>query len=142
MDVHYIAGNLDLLCGMAGTLLMGGMQSRINFVTSSPIDTAAGLTPNVQSLTSPDSTRVIPGIDARLGAGYAIPLGKFGILKFEAGYQAAAYIGAVNQYSLTEVENGVTLPYEGNAAVFLRTAVEFQSNFLVHGPYGKFSWQF
>ncbi len=143
MDVHYVSGNLDLLCGLAGTTLIGGMQSNIDFLTSSPTFTVAGVeVPNTQSLTSPPSTRVIPGIDARLGASYAIPLGRFGVLKCEAGYQAAAYLGAVNQYSLTEVQNSLTLPYEGNAAVFLRTAVEYQSNFLVHGPYGRLSLQF
>ncbi len=143
MDLHYLAGNLDLLCGIAGSTLIGGMQSHINFVTSSSTLVATGITtPNPQSFTSPDSTRVIPGINARLGASYSIPVGGFGVLRCEAGYQAAVYIAAVNQYSLSEVSNSLTAPYEGTAAIFMRTAVEFQSNFLVHGPYGKISLQF
>lgn len=143
MDLHYLAGNLDLLCGIAGSTLIGHMESRIDFFTASPTDTAGALTPNSQFVASPGSTRLIPGIDARMGAGYAIPLGTCGLLKCEAGYQAAAYIDAVNQYSLTEVANPFAGPLEqSTAGVFLRSATEFQSNFVVHGPYLKFAWQF
>jgi hypothetical protein len=52
------------------------------------------------------------------------------------------YINAINQFALSEVENSLTAPSEGIAAVFLRTAVETQSNFFVHGPYVRFSFQF
>jgi hypothetical protein len=143
MDMHYIAGRLDLLGEIAGSTLIGTRQSRIDFLTASPMATAGGLVPNIQSLTSPDATQVVPCIDGRLAASYAIPVGRFGILKCEAGYQAAVYINGVNQYSLSEVENHLTtMDGEGTTAVFLRTAVELQSNFLVHGPYVKFSLQF
>jgi hypothetical protein len=143
IDVHYLAGNLELLGGIAGSTLIGTRQSHIDFFAASPQDTAAGLAVNAQSLASPDTTQVIPAIDARLGASYAIPVGKCGILKCEAGYQAAVYVSAINQYSLSEVGNPLTLQLsEGTAATFLRTAVELQSNFLVHGPYVKISLQF
>jgi hypothetical protein len=142
MDVHYTTGNFDFVGGIAGTMLIGSMRSHINFITNAPIDVMTGVNPNPQYLTSPSATRVIPGLDTRLGASYSIPLGNFGCLKFEAGYQAAVYFGAINQYSLSEVENNTTLPFEGTSAVFLRTAVESQSNFLVHGPYAKFTLQF
>ena len=139
VDVHYLGGNLDLFAGMAGTALIGRQQSHIDFVATSPMDTSAGLIPNSQYLNSPGSTRVIPGIDAKLGGSYAIQVGRFGTFKCEAGYQAAVYINAVNQYSLSEVP---TPPSLENSAVFLRTAVEFQSNYVVHGPYVKFCLQF
>jgi hypothetical protein len=93
-------------------------------------------------LTSADSTRAIPAIDAKLGASYSIPVGSFGILKCEAGYQAAVYINAVNQYSVSDVENSLTEPIEGVAGVFLRSSLEYQSNFVVHGPYLKVSLDF
>ncbi len=142
MDVHYLAGRFDLLGQIAGATVIGNRQSRIDFFTSSPQTAAAGLPINAQSLTAPDATQVVPCIDARLGGSYAIPVGRFGILKCEAGYQAAVYVNAINQYSLTEVENKTVIMTEGTAATFLRTAVELQSNFLVHGPYLRFSFQF
>ena len=86
---------------------------------------------------------MIPAIDTRLGGSYAIPVGRIGTLRCEAGYQAAVYFNAINQFSLTEVENNLPLQiFEGTASTFLRTAVELQSNFLVHGPYLKISLQF
>jgi len=147
MELHYIAGNLELLGGVAGSTLIGTRQSRIDFFADSPADALAGLTPNIQFLTSPDSTQVIPCIDTKVAASYVILLGNFGILKCEAGYQAAVYFNAINQYSLTEVENSLTADLPGTpettgSAVFLRTAVESQSNFLVHGPYVTFSFHF
>jgi len=96
-------------------------------------------------LTAPTTTQVIPCLDAKLGASYALSVGRFGLFKCEAGYQAALYINVINQFSLTEVDNTTnmfTMPFEGTAAVFLRTAVELQSNFFVHGPYVKFSLDF
>jgi hypothetical protein len=147
MELHYLAGNLNLLGGIAGATLIGTRQSHLDIFANSPLDAQAGLAPNAQSLTSPSSTQVIPCIDARLAASYAIPVGKLGILKCEAGYQAAVYINAINYYSLTEVENSLTAnqpltPEATGSAVFLRTAAEIQSNFLVHGPYLQFSLQF
>jgi hypothetical protein len=147
MELHYLAGNLDFLGGIGGSTLIGPRQSRIDMYANTPADTLAGLTPNFQFLTSPSTTQVIPCIDAKLAASYAIPLGNFGIFKCEAGYQAAVYINAINQYSLTEVENSLTADQSGTpettgSTVFLRTALEYQSNFFVHGPYLKLSLQF
>jgi hypothetical protein len=98
--------------------LLGSRKSRIDFVTASPPDLADLLAPNAQFFTTPSSTQLIPSIDARLGANYAIPVGRFGMLTCEAGYQAAVYINAINQYSLSEVENSLTDPTEGIGAVF------------------------
>ena len=142
MEARYNAGCFDFLGGIAGSAIIGNMQSSIDFVSTSPIGASLGFSPNSQFLTSPGSTRVIPGIDARLGGSYTIPVGNFGIFKCEAGYQAAVYFDAVNQFSLTEVVSATTDPFEGRSSVFLRTAVEFQSNFVVHGPYVRFSLQF
>lgn len=142
VDVHSSAGNFDFVGGMAGALLAGTTDSRIDFITASPRASAFGLSPNSQFLTSPNSIRLIPAIDAKLGVRFNTRLGDLGLLKFEAGYQAAVYFNAVNQYSLTEVETAADAPFEGSTAVFLRTAVESQSNFWVHGPYLKLSFEF
>jgi hypothetical protein len=147
MELHYCTGNLELLGGIAGATLIGQRQSHMDFYAVSPLNTASGLTPNVQTLTSPNMTQVIPCIDAKLAASYTIPLGNFGILKCEAGYQATVYFNVINQYSLTEVENTLVAdqpktPETTGSAVFLRTAAEIQSNFMVHGPFIKLSLEF
>jgi hypothetical protein len=141
-ELHYIAGDLGLLGGIAGAAIIGSRQSSIDFVTASPANAVMGLTPNLQSMTSPSSTRIIPCIDTRLGASYAMSLGRGGLLRCEAGYQAAIYIDAINYYVLSEVENSMTQATEGIGSVYMRTVAEAQSNFMVHGPYLKLSLQF
>ena len=143
MDMHYVTSKVDLVGGIAGGILIGSRMSHRDLFTASPQDTENGIPVNVQFVTSPSTTQAIPCIDARLGAAYTIPLGNFGALKCEAGYQAAVYISAINRYSLSEVENPLAGQVdEGTAATFLRTSVESQSNFVVHGPYVKIALQF
>lgn len=142
MDLHYVTGKLDLLGGIGAMTLIGMRHSRLNFFTVSPKDTASGLVPNTQFLTTPSTTQVVPGLDARLGASYTLPIGKFGSLNCALGYQAAVYFAAINQFTLTEVENTATTQTEGTDAVFVRSAVESQSNFVVHGPFLRFTLQF
>jgi hypothetical protein len=135
VEAQCVKGNFDLLGEMAGALLIGGMQSRIDFTATSPDFP----TPNNQSLTSPNATQIVPSIDSRLGGAYTFPVGCRRLLRIEAGYQAAVYFNAVNQYSLSEV---VTPPTTQSVGVFLRTADHLQNNFTVHGPYLSGSWLF
>lgn len=139
MEMHYLNGGFDFLGEFAGATLMGTRQSRLNFVSES---FQTGNAPNPQMLTSTDTTQVIPCIDARLGASYTFAVGRFGTLKCEAGYQAAVYFDAINQYSLSGVEDTDTMTVELTQATFLRTSVEVPTNFVVHGPYLKLSFEF
>jgi Legionella pneumophila major outer membrane protein precursor len=133
-------GNLQFLGEIAGSAIVGTMQSRMDFSADSPSLAGLGITPpNTQSLTSPDATRVVPSLDTKLGSSYTFPGTRYGLFKFEAGYQAAIYVNAVNQYSLTEV---VTPPVTQSIGVFLRTVTPLQSDFTVHGPYLTASWSF
>jgi len=143
-DAHCTWGNFDFLVGLAGAMLIGGVENHIDFLTSSPTVVQNGLSINPQSLTSPDAIRVVPSIDARVACNYSIPVGRYGTFKCEAGYQAAAYFNAVTQYALSEVEDSATFHQETDqyGGVFLRTTSEQQSNFLVHGPYLKFTFEF
>lgn len=147
IDLRYICGNFNLRGALGGATLIGGRQSSIDFITSSPTGAASGLVPNNQFLNSPASTQVIPSLDTKLAASYAIPVGKFGILRCEAGYQAAVYFNVINQYTLTEVTNTpnsflLAFQTEGTTATYLRTDAQSQSNFFVHGPFVKFSLLF
>lgn len=142
MDLHYVAGRFDFLGGIGGTTLVGTRQNRLNFFTVSPSNTANGLIPNTQYFTTPTTTQLIPGIDLRLGGSYSLPVGKSGTLTCAAGYQTAVYFNVINQFTLTEVENTAVTLTEGTASVYVRSAVESQSNFFVHGPFFKVGLQF
>ncbi|HLQ90510.1 MAG TPA: Lpg1974 family pore-forming outer membrane protein [Xanthobacteraceae bacterium] len=129
-------GDFQLIGEVAGALLIGTEQSRINFTTVNP-QLLSG--PNIRSLTSPNATRVVPSIDARLATAYAFPPSYYGQGKVEAGYRAAVYFDAVSEYSLTNVPTSLTLPPRG---IYLATAEHFRSAFTTHGPYLTASWLF
>ena len=131
---QYGIGDFQLIGEVAGAALIGTAQSRIDFTTVSP---ALGI--NNQSLTSPNATRVIPSIDARLATAYTFAPSDYGLFKVEVGYKAAVYFDAVNQYALTNVPTSLTLPPVG---IYLATQQHLQSNFTDHGPYVTASWSF
>jgi hypothetical protein len=134
MKGQYGIGDFQLIGEVAGAALIGTAQSRIDFSTTSP---SVGVNP--QFLTSPNATRVIPSIDARLATAYTFSPSTYGLFKVEVGYRAAVYFDAVNQYSLTQVPTSLMLPPVG---VFLATAQHLQTSFTDHGPYVTASWSF
>jgi hypothetical protein len=137
---QYDLGHFQFLGEMAAAALIGTTQSRIDFATTSPALVGLGITPpNVQSLTSPSATQVVPSIEVRLATAYAFPPTDHGQFRMEVGYQAAAYFNAVNEYSLTQVPTPPIIPPVG---VYLATAQHLQSNFTDQGPYMTGSWAF
>ena len=135
MKGQYAIGDLQFIGEVAGAALIGIEQSRINFTTVAPA--LAG--PNNQSLTSPDSTRVVPSIDAKLATAYNFAPSAYGQFKVEVGYRAAIYFNAISEYSLTQVPTSLTLPPTG---IYLATQEHLRSNFTNHGPYVTASWLF
>jgi hypothetical protein len=135
MKGQYAIGDFEFIGEVAGAALIGTEQSRINFTTVAPVLSG----PNSQFLKSPDATRVVPSIDARLATAYAFPPGNYGQFKVEAGYRAAVYFDAVSQYALTQVPTNLTLPPTG---VYLATAEHLRSNYRAHGPYLTAIWSF
>jgi hypothetical protein len=130
----YALGDFQLIGEVAGAALIGTAESRIDFTTISP---ALGI--NNQSLTSPNATRIVPSIDARLATAYTFAPSSYGLFRVELGYKAAVYFDAVNQYALTNVPTSLTLPPVG---IYLATQQHLQSNFTDHGPYVTASWFF
>ena len=93
MTAAYNLGHFQFLGEAAGSALIGSGQSRMDYSATSPAQAGVGITPpNLQSLTSPNATQVIPCIDTRLGVAYITPITRFGIFRAEAGYQAAVYV--------------------------------------------------
>jgi len=127
-------GDFQFIGEMAGAVLIGSAQSRMDFTTLSP---SFGL--SSQYITSPNATRVVPAIDGRLATAYTFAPTAYGLFKVEAGYKAAVYFDAVNSYELTQVPTSLTLPPIG---IYLATQQHILSNFTNHGPYVTASWAF
>jgi hypothetical protein len=131
---QYGIGDFQLIGEAAAAALIGSAQSRIDFTTLSP---TFGL--SSQYLTSPNATRVVPSIDARLATAYTFAPTAYGLFKVEAGYKAAVYFDAVNAYAVTQVPTSLTLPPVG---IYLATQQHLLSNYTNHGPYVTASWSF
>jgi hypothetical protein len=131
---QYGIGDFQFIGEMAGAVLIGSAQSRMDFTTLSP---TFGL--SSQYITSPNATRVVPSIDGRLATAYTFAPTAYGLFKVEAGYKAAVYFDAVNSYELTQVPTSLTLPPIG---IYLATQQHILSNFTNHGPYVTASWAF
>jgi Legionella pneumophila major outer membrane protein precursor len=134
MKGQYGLGDFRFIGEVAGAALIGNAQSRIDFTTISP-----ALGTNNQALTSPDATRIVPSIDARLATSYTFLPSDYGLFRVEVGYKAAVYFDAVNQYQLTNVATGLTLPPVG---IYLATQQHLTTNFTDQGPYVTASWSF
>ncbi|KIZ48208.1 MULTISPECIES: Lpg1974 family pore-forming outer membrane protein [Rhodopseudomonas] len=132
---QYALGQFDFSGEVAGAALIGTTQSRVDYLTTKP----ALAEPTVQYLQSPNATRVIPSIDARLAAAYNFAPTAYGQFQVELGYQAAVYFDAVGEYAVTQVPTSLVLPPNG---VYLATAQHLQSNFTTHGPFMTAKWRF
>ena len=134
MKGHYDIGDVQFIGEVAGAALIGTEQARIDFTTLAP-----AAAPNQQFLASPDTTRVVPSIDAKLATAYKFAPGDYGQFKVELGYRAAIFFDAVSSYSLTQVPTSLMLPPVG---IYLATQEHLRSNFTNHGPYVTASWLF
>ncbi len=131
----YAIGQFELIGEIAAAVLVGTEKSSIGFTTINA--NLAG--PNNQSLTSPDSTRVVPSMDAKVAAAYKFAPSSYGQFKVEVGYRGSVYFDAVSRYELTQVPTSLTLPPNG---IYLATQDHVRSNFTSHGPYVTASWLF
>lgn len=140
LEANIVHGRIDFLGQIAGSALVGRQESRLDFATDAPNLPGLGITPpNEQYLAGPDSTQVVPSIESKLGGGYRIPMRNGSSLRFEAGYQAAVYINAISQYTVSDV---VVPPNVQGIGVFLESAYLQQYSFAAHGPYVSMNWEF
>lgn len=139
MKAQCHAGDFDFMGEVAGSAIVGRMESRVDYQSISP-NMPGGVPPmNPQYLSSPDQTQVVPSLDTKIGVGYTFETSNKGIFRVDAGYMAAVYVNAVSSYRVSDVD----LP--GNTqgiGLFLRTADHAYSNFAVHGPFASASWMY
>ncbi|MDP2298161.1 MAG: Lpg1974 family pore-forming outer membrane protein [Pseudolabrys sp.] len=128
-------GQFEFIGELAAAALIGTEKSSLAVTTINT--TMAG--PNNQSLTSPDSTRVVPSMDAKVAAAYKFAPSDYGQFRVELGYRASVYFDAVSRYEITQVPTSLTLPPNG---IYLSTQDHVRSNFTSHGPYLTASWLF
>ena len=135
MEMSYRANNgFGILGEAAVSALIGGSHSTMRFSTTTSL-----FTNNPQSIVDQNTTQVIPGFDAKLGISYQHECSRGSLFTIQAGYQAAVYINAINQYSPGTYV--ATEPVQ-TGGLFVSTMNHTQSNYSVQGPFVKFAVQF
>jgi len=134
--------------GKMGTGLMIGTQQSKYAQTTTCSDGCIGLLTyngstivgNNQAYTTPNTTQVIPTIDAKLATAYTFAPTSSGQFKIELGWQAAAYFNTVSQYIMTNL-CPCDVP-DAPTGLYLATGQHTLNNFTVQGPYITGKWAY
>jgi len=145
LGTQYNWNNFEFSGKMGAALLIGTQQSKYTQSTTCSdgcVLTYNGSTivGNNQGYTTPNTTQVIPSIDAKLAAAYAFAPTKEGQFKLEVGWQAAAYFNTVSQYIMTNL-CPCDIPYT-TSGLYLATGQHTLNNFTVQGPYISGRWAY
>lgn len=133
--------NTDVGIGFLGeaavSALVGSTYTKTSF-TSSAEELQILFDQNINNQFIKDNgvMQVIPAIDAKLGASYKHMFSNCMIFTLQAGYQAAVYINAINQYIPASLVEPLS-----TGGIFVDTMSHTQSNYSVHGPYLEASLQ-
>jgi hypothetical protein len=118
---------------MAASALIGYSYAKTNFISSAPFLLAVyNQTVNNQFISDQNVKQVIPALDGKLGVSYKHDFMKGTKLKVAAGYQAAVYVNALNEYLPETLVPGISTETGG---IFVQTMKQRLSNYSVQGPF-------
>ena len=123
---------------MAGSLLLGSMESKTNFYAYSAISGGNNSGVNTQ-LANQSQAAVVPEVDSKLGFTYSIPINNAkSTLTMQAGYMFAVYINGINQVVPTSlVPNAFN-----NGTIAIETDSQESSDLDLNGPYASLTYTF
>jgi hypothetical protein len=97
MDIHYeLKNGFGIMGEFLGSLTAGTVKVQDDFTSTSARLTTLGIGTSHQQITSPDSTQVVLGADAKLGVFYNYHGTTIPDLTIEAGYRIATYANAIS----------------------------------------------
>lgn len=136
-DYNIPAGFMPSGFGISGegaiAAIIGSSYAKTAYTSSSQeLTDIYGQNVNYQYIKDQNVTQVIPGFDAKLSVFYKHSLYKDMMLAIKAGYQAAVYVNAINQYLPGTLVTGTSLASGG---IFVSTMSHRQSNYSVQGPF-------
>lgn len=133
MRTNYDVGyGLGIVGQFAASILVGQQKTSTTYISNSP-DLANEN--NYQTISTDNSTLIIPAFDGKLGLSYTHPVDE-GSLTVEAGYQGAIYMDAISQ----AYPGSVNVPIQ-TGVVDAYTMTTNQSDFSVNGPYVGIDWK-
>ena len=124
---YTICGGFQVVGEGAASLLVGGLTNHTKYQAFSPDLVTA---PNLQSISTPQRTGVVPAFEGRLGLNYSWMVRGCYNVNIEGGYKACLYMNAVQSVDIaSEV---AAAPSTG---VYANTFKRTVGNFALAGPY-------
>lgn len=141
MDAIYNINQMFSILGEGAiSALIGRTDSKTNYTGSAvQLATTFGQAVNSQFIKDQNLNHVVPGLDAKLGVKYQQCFDHVGTVSVTAGYQAAVYMNAINQYLPGTL---VTNQPMQSGGIFVMTMDHTLSNYSVQGPYLDIALQF
>lgn len=120
VDTSYHLGHCFGFVGhIAAAMLVGTVKTDTTITT--PETTVSGSTVvfasnNVTTLNADDVTRVVPGVDAKIGLDWSYPFGNDSVFSAELGYQVTHYVDVFDTITPTQFD-GAPFDYAGSLLV-------------------------
>lgn len=132
-----------LLGEAAASALIGSASAKTNYLSAAQeLLITFGDASNSQWIKDQNAMQVIPGFDTKLGISYQHLFNPCMLLAVKAGYQAAVYVNAINQYIPGSLVKGTPNTSLDTGGIFVATMSHTQSNYSVQGPFLQASLQF
>lgn len=124
--------NINAVGLLAGNLYIGSQQPSTGATGTGSVLAGTGIPVNHQSISHKSFVQVVPALDAKLGLKYSRQSNDK-LFSIEAGYMAAIYVNAIQNYVPSTYVPGSLGIVSG--AVFLQSLLKTTDSFSVDGPY-------
>lgn len=134
VETHYrVAHHFGVISQIAAALLVGRVESSSTFNPTFALFNNAFPSSLDVTVNAPNTTRIVPAFDAKLGVDYSIPFrnntSRFSV---ELGYQVTQYIDALDKVHITTAGQVVTA---ANNSIALNSYNTTTSSVGFNGPY-------
>ncbi len=131
-STYHIVNGFGVVGQVAVSALVGRVKSNASQVTNNT-STYDGINTNIRNtnIGSNNVTRVVPGVDGKLGLDYSMPFKNGSMFNIEAGYQVSYYANVFDSFAASSagsVEN-IAAPYSNS------TFNRVSNSFGLSGPY-------
>ncbi|MDR3492410.1 MAG: Lpg1974 family pore-forming outer membrane protein [Gammaproteobacteria bacterium] len=139
VSVHYkIKSGFGLMGDFLGMISAGTIQAQDNFTSTSARLTTLGIGTSHQQITTPNTTQVVLGADAKLGIFYNYQGTTIPDLTIELGYRLATYanaISTINPNTLVQPGTVVTTPEFSTGTMAIVSTDARTRPFSFNGPF-------
>lgn len=145
VDLNYQLGDgFGVRAKTTATAAIGRVTRQDDFNSRATDPISRELKYNNQFLSAPNSTRVVPGLDAQVGVNYTHTMNNDDSVTVELGYRGAAYVNSISSVQPSSlVQRGTTaVPEFVTGVMAINSTSITDSTFSFNGPYLTLDFNF